>query len=93
MPPTPRPPNLDFGSNMGLLASARGLKRRRAPVGSMWAYGIFAWKWQAVGRATLPAEALVERGKKEGTTLAKFVVGGSVFVRGVPQGSNKRGGH
>ena len=37
MPPTPWVQNLDFGSNICLLGSGRGLKRRGAPIGSILA--------------------------------------------------------
>ena len=36
MPPTPGLRNLNFGSNMAVVGSGRGLKRRGAPVGSIW---------------------------------------------------------
>ena len=35
MPPTPGLRNLDFGSNLGVLGSGRGSKRRGAPIGSI----------------------------------------------------------
>ena len=44
MPPTPKLQNLDLASNMRLLGSGRGLKRRGAPVGAVLAK--FQLKWR-----------------------------------------------
>ena len=42
-PPTRKLRNLDFGSNLGVWGSGRGLKRRGAPAGSIWVE--FQLKW------------------------------------------------